>query len=193
MKKALLYASILALPAFFACSRSVSRISPSEQVDISGRWNNTDSRLVSEEMIQTVLNSNWLATHVQAKGGKPTVIVGFVANKSHEHIDAETFVKDVEQSFVKSERVRLVQGGKKREELRAERADQQTNSSASTMKKFGLESGADYILQGSINSIVDAHKKKKEVYYQINLELTNLETNEVVWIGDKKIAKLVKN
>ncbi|GAA4338649.1 penicillin-binding protein activator LpoB [Flaviaesturariibacter amylovorans] len=193
MKKALLYASFLALPAFFACSRQVSRISPNEQVDISGRWNNTDSRLVSEEMIQTVLNSNWLANHVQAKGSKPTVIVGFVANKSHEHIDAETFVKDVEQSFVKTERVRLVQGGKKREELRAERADQQTNSSASTMKKFGLENGADYILQGSINSIVDAHKKKKEVYYQVNLELTNLETNEVVWIGDKKIAKLVKN
>jgi PBP1b-binding outer membrane lipoprotein LpoB len=40
---------------------------------------------------------------------------------------------------------------------------------------------------------VDAYKKKKEVYYQVNLELTNLETNEVVWIGDKKIAKMVKN
>ena len=84
-------------------------------------------------------------------------------------------------------------GGKKREELRAERADQQTNASVSTMKKFGMENGADYILQGSINSIVDAYKRKKTVTYQINLELTNMETNEVVWIGDKKIAKYVKN
>ncbi|MBC7536542.1 MAG: penicillin-binding protein activator LpoB, partial [Ferruginibacter sp.] len=56
-----------------------------------------------------------------------------------------------------------------------------------------LENGADYILQGSINSIVDAYKKKKSVTYQVNLELTNIETNEVVWMGDKKIAKLVKN
>jgi penicillin-binding protein activator len=102
-------------------------------------------------------------------------------------------MKDVEQSFVKTEKVRLVQGGKKREELRAEKADQQTNATVSTMKKFGMENGADYILQGSINSIVDAFKRKKEVYYQVNLELTNIETNEVVWIGDKKIAKLVKN
>ena len=61
------------------------------------------------------------------------------------------------------------------------------------MKKFGLEIGADFILQGSINSIVDAYKKDKVVYYQIDLELTNLQTNEVVWIGDKKIKKLVKN
>ncbi|RYE57220.1 MAG: penicillin-binding protein activator LpoB, partial [Sphingobacteriales bacterium] len=87
----------------------------------------------------------------------------------------------------------LVQGGKKREELRAEKADQQDNSTVSTMKKFGLENGADYILQGSINSIVDSHKRNKVVYYQVNLELTDIQTNEVVWIGDKKITKAVKN
>jgi PBP1b-binding outer membrane lipoprotein LpoB len=163
-------------------------------VDISGRWNNTDSRFVAEEMTQTILGSRWLTDHMSAKSGqRPVVIVGFVSNKSHEHIEAETFVKDVENSFIKTQRVRLVQGGKKREELRAEKADQQTNASASSMKKFGLEQGADYILQGSINSIVDSHKRRKVVYYQVNLELTNIESNEVVWIGEKKIAKYVKN
>ncbi len=176
------------------CSRKVTRIDPSEQVDISGRWNNTDSRLVAEDMTKDVLSARWLTDHMAAKSGqRPVVIVGFVTNKSHEHIDAETFVKDVENSFVTSQKVRLVQGGKKREELRAEKADQQSNASVSSMKKFGLEQGADFILQGSINSIVDSHKRKKVVYYQINLELTNIETNEIVWIGDKKIAKYVKN
>jgi len=193
MKKVLLYSSLGAALLLSACARNVTRIDPEEQVDISGRWNNTDSRLVAEEMTQTVLRENWLEKHVREKGEKPVVIVGFVTNKSHEHIDAETFVKDVEQSFIQTQKVRLVQGGKKREELRAEKADMQTNASASSMKKFGLEQGADYILQGSINSIVDAHKRKKVVYYQVNLELTNIETNEVVWIGDKKIAKYVKN
>jgi len=48
-------------------------------------------------------------------------------------------------------------------------------------------------LQGSINSIVDSHKRNKVVYYQVNLELTDIQTNEVVWIGDKKITKAVKN
>ncbi|MFT3678484.1 MAG: penicillin-binding protein activator LpoB [Chitinophagaceae bacterium] len=185
---------LAAILLFSACSRKVTRIDPAEQVDISGRWNNTDSRLVAEDMTKTILGARWLTDHMAAKNGqRPVVIVGFVTNKSHEHIEAETFVKDVENSFITSQRVRLVQGGKKREELRAEKADQQTNASASSMKKFGLEQGADYILQGSINSIVDSHKRKKVVYYQINLELTNIETNEVVWIGEKKIAKYVKN
>lgn len=187
--------SVLLLTVFISgCSRKVTRIDPSEQIDLSGRWNNTDSRLVAEEMTQSILNDKWLQQHLeQNMNKKPVVIVGFVANKSHEHIDAETYVKDVEQSFLKSSKVRLVQGGKKREELRAEKADQQTNASASTMKKFGLENGADYILQGNINSIVDSQKRNKVVYYQVNLELTNIQSNEVVWIGDKKIAKHVRN
>lgn len=177
-----------------SCSRKVTRIDPGEQIDLSGRWNNTDSRLTAEKMIDDILKEKWVGDHQEGHNGqKPVVIVGFVTNKSTEHIDAETFVKDVEQSFIKSGRVRLVQGGKKREELRAEKADQQTNASASSMKKFGLEQGADFILQGSINSIVDSQKRKKVVYYQINLELTNIQSNEVVWIGDKKIAKYVTN
>jgi len=182
-----------ALILLAACSRKVTRIDPSDTPDISGKWNNTDSRLTAEEMISQSLGSAWLNNFVQAKGKKPVVICGMVSNKSHEHIEAETFIKDLERAFISSAKVGLVQGGKKREELRAEKADQQTNSSVSTMKRFGLENGADFILQGSINSIVDAHKRKKTVTYQINLELTNIETNEVVWIGDKKISKFVKN
>ncbi|NII24569.1 penicillin-binding protein activator LpoB [Pseudoflavitalea sp. X16] len=177
-----------------SCSRKVTRIDPGEQIDLSGRWNNTDSRLTAEKMIDDILKEKWVGDYQEGHNGqRPVVIVGFVTNKSHEHIDAETFVKDVEQSFIKTGRVRLVQGGKKREELRAEKADQQTNATTASMKKFGMEQGADFILQGSINSIVDSQKRKKVVYYQVNLELTNIQSNEVVWIGDKKIAKYVTN
>ncbi|MFM2359297.1 MAG: hypothetical protein RLY16_1290 [Bacteroidota bacterium] len=195
MKKVYAYSFVIVFALFFAaCSRSVTRIDPSETVDISGKWNNTDSRLTAEQMIEEIQKEPWLNNFLQAKNGqKPVVICGFVDNKSHEHIEAETFIKDLEQSFVKTQKVRLVQAGSKREAIRAERADQQTNATVSTMKKFGMEVGADYMLQGSINSIVDAHKRKKVVYYQVNLELTDIQTNEVVWIGEKKIAKYVKN
>ena len=193
MMKSLLVSALALLMLTTSCSRKVTRIDPADTPDISGKWNNTDSRLTADEMISQSLGSAWLNNHTQAKGKKPVVIVGMITNKSHEHIEAETFMKDLERAFINTAKVGLVQSGKKREEMRAEKADQQTNASQSTMKKFGLENGADFILQGSINSIVDAHKKKKTVTYQINLELTNIETNEVVWIGDKKIAKYVKN
>lgn len=196
MIKNLFWVSITAviLVTSSCATRTVARVDPSKEVDLSGRWNDVDSKLTAEAMTQQALGEIWLENFLKtSNGAQPVVIVGMVTNKSHEHIEAETFIKDLEKSFIKSQRVRLVQAGDKREEIRKERADQQTNSSVPTMKKFGLEIGADFILQGSINSIVDAYKKDKVVYYQIDLELTNLQTNEVVWIGDKKIKKLVKN
>jgi len=188
----LIVAAILTL-SLQSCFRSVSRVDPEKEIDISGKWNDVDSKLTAEAMVEQVLGDLWLKKHMNEKKDKPVVIVGFVKNKSHEHIDAETFIKDVEKSFIISQKVRLVQGGEKREAVRGERADQQDNASVSTMKKWGLEVGADYMMQGSINSIVDALDRKKVVYYQIDLELTNMQTNEIVWIGDKKIKKFVKN
>lgn len=194
MKSIQRFTLIAAVIFLASCAqRQVTRIDPSEQIDISGSWNATDSRLTAQEMTTQILGEKWMMNHITSKAKKPVVIVGLITNKSHEHIEAETFMNDLERAFIQTDKVGLVQSGKKREEMRAEKADQQSNASQSTMKKFGLEKGADYILQGSINSIVDAYKKKKTVTYQVNLELTNIETNEVVWIGDKKIAKYVKN
>lgn len=183
-----------ALTAILPACHTVKRVDTDSTMDISGKWNDVDSRMTAEAMTEQLLEDQWLKTYMgQHPGKKPVLIVGFVTNKSHEHIEAETFMKDLEKAIVKSKKTRLVQGGEKREAIRGERADQQNNASVSTMKKWGLEVGADFMIQGDINTIVDAYKRKKVVYYQVNLELTDIQSNEVVWIGEKKIKKYVKN
>jgi hypothetical protein len=99
----------------------------------------------------------------------------------------------MERAIIKNGSVRLIHAGDKREDLRRERAEQQDFSSKETIKKWGKEMGADFMMQGTINSIVDSYNNKQVVYYQIDLELTDIETNEIVWIGDKKIKKMVDN
>ena len=170
-------------------NRKITRVDPSETIDLSGRWNDSDSRLVSEEMIGDLLTSAWIPRYLKANDKRPVVVVGLVENKSHEHINSETFIKDVEKAIIRDGNIRLVVAGEKRNELRKERAEQQDYASPETTKKWGKELGADFILQGTINSIVDSYKKQKVVTYQIDLQLTNIETNEVVWMGDKKIKK----
>lgn len=195
MKKTILLSAVLiAALVIGACStKKVTRVSPDEQIDLSGRWNDTDSRLTAEAMIQQSLSEAWLGNFREKNAGaNPVIICGFVQNKSHEHIDAETFIKDLERAYINTQQVRVVQGGEKREDIRRERADQQDFSSAETMKSWGREIGADYMLQGSINSIVDQEGKEAVNFYQVNLELTDIETNEIVWIGDKKIKKYIR-
>ncbi len=179
---------------FTACttSKNVSRVDENKQIDLSGRWNDTDSKLVSDEMVKDGLSHVWITNFIEENSKKPTVIVGLVKNKSSEHINTESFINDIERQFINSGKVKLVQGGEAREELRMERADQQEFSSNSTAKQWGLEKGADFILQGTINSITDSNSREKVVYYQVDLTLTDLETNEKVWIGSKKIKKVVR-
>lgn len=191
------YKFILALAlglSLVNCAPKVQRVSETTVTDLSGRWNETDSRLTAEEITAELMEHSWYSTFASENGSKkPVIIVGIITNKSHEHIASETFSKDIEKAIINSGRMKLVQGADKREEIRAERADQQNYSSQSTMKKFGLENGADFMLQGTINSIVDQAGKEKTIYYQIDLELTNIQTNDKVWIGDKKIKKYLGN
>lgn len=178
----------------FGCVPTVQRMSETSVTDISGRWNETDVRLTSEQIIEELQSHPWYSNFIaQNKGKKPVIIVGMITNNTHEHIDPEMFCKNVEISIVDSQRMTLVQNGNKRAELRGEIADQQTYASNETMKKFGLAKGADFILQGNVGSIVDEKGKQKTVFYKVNLELTNLQSNEVVWIGNKEIKKYLGN
>lgn len=181
----------LAMPSC-SPSKKVTRIDEKQAVDLSGRWNDTDSRMVSEEMIRDGLSGDWISDFVAAKGRKRTVLVGIIRNKSSEHISTDIFIKDIEREFINSGKVKIVQGGEARDQLRKERLEQQDFASTKSAAEWGMELGADYILQGTVNSITDANSKQKLVFYQVDLELTHMESNEKVWLGSKKIKKVVK-
>ncbi|MDL5047034.1 penicillin-binding protein activator LpoB [Oscillatoria amoena NRMC-F 0135] len=196
MKKAYIIAPAIALMlATSACqTRKVERIDPNQVTDLSGRWNDTDSKLVADEMITDALGRPWLKEFNEKMGRKPVVIVGRIRNNTTEpDIQPETFIKDIEKEFINTATVTVVQSKEGRDDLRAEREDQQTFSTEESRKKWGKEKGADFMLMGVINSNVDAYKNEKVVTYKINLELIDLESNIKVWIGDKEIKKYIKN
>jgi PBP1b-binding outer membrane lipoprotein LpoB len=194
-RKKLLVALILStsLMTLVSCVK-VSRLSTSKVTDLSGRWNDTDAKLVSEEMTQDAIDRVWRTSFINKYGRQPIVMVGEVINKSHEHIDAEFFIKDMEREFINTNSVRIVTHGVFKEKVRKERTEQQIAVSPEMQKQFGRELGSDYIMLGTINSMVDtkAAGRHQVIFYQVNLELVDLETNEVVWIGEKKIKKYVK-
>ena len=177
----------------FGCSggKQVTRIDPNETVDLSGRWNDTDSRLVSEEMIADCMSRPWKSNHMKKTGKNPIIIVGTIRNKTTEHIAVGTFIGDIERAFINSGEAEMVASAEEREEIRGERADQQQNSSEETMKQWGREHGADYMLGGVINSIEDSEGGKATVTYQIDMNLIDLESNVKVWQGQKKIKKFI--
>lgn len=171
----------------------VKRVGVEEVKDLSGAWNDTDSRLVSEEMIRDSLSAGWLKRHSQQSRKPPVVIVGSVRNLSHEHINTRTFIADLERAYVNSGSVDMVASKSERGDLRNERADMDLNATEATRKEMGKETGADYMLVGTINTIVDAAGRDQVRFYQVDLSLISLVDNRKVWTGQKKLKKDVKN
>lgn len=184
--------ALVSILAVTGCKTKVKRVAADETIDLSGRWNDKDSQLVSAEMISDIATRPWIEEFTAKNGKKPVIIVGTIRNLSSEHIETETFAKDLERELVNNGRVTFVASKLERGELREERMEQQTWSSAETQKRLAAETGADYMLQGGIKSIIDQEGRESVKFYQVDMELIHLESNEKVWIGDKKIKKLVK-
>ncbi len=174
------------------CATQVDRIDRDEPQDLSGRWNDTDSRLVSEEMVSDMLTRGWIGDHRQRTGDRPAVVVGEIRNLGHEHINLNTFIRDIERELINAGEVTFVAGGVEREQIRDERADQQDFARPDTAAPWGQELGADYMLTGTINTIVDEEGRTQVAYYQVDLALTSLRDNTRVWVGQKEIRKLIR-
>jgi len=191
----ILLSALAAAFIFASCatpSRTVSRVSSDTQIDLSGRWNDTDAQMVAEAMVTDVLKRPWLTDFNKAGKKKPVVIVGVIRNRSSEHIDTDMFTKSIERELINSGKVSFVASDKERESLRKERMDQQGEANPDTIKRLGMETGADFMMQGIITSTTDAVEGKKAVSYKTDLELISIETNEKVWIGTKQIKKVIE-
>ena len=188
--------SLLALASIVllsACAgKQVGRLSENEVTDLSGNWNDTDSRLVAEAMVKDFLSSPGFNFYRSSVDGAPSITVGRIRNLSHEHVNTQTFINDMERQLINSPGlVRFVASSDQRAAVRSERADQDLYASAETRKRAGEETGADLLMEGAINSFVDTDGDQQVRFFQIDLTLIEVETNEKKWIGTKKIKKII--
>lgn len=188
-----LWLAVMAAFMLSGCSTYVERLDSQEVIDLSGAWNDTDSQLVAREMVEDSLSRPWINQFAKTEGKDPTVIIGTIKNLSHEHINTNTFVANMERELINSGKVQFVASSSARNEIREERADQGLNATENTRKESKQEYGADFMMQGQINTIIDVDGKMQVRFYQVNLELISLKDNRKVWIGEKKIKKLVSN
>jgi penicillin-binding protein activator len=171
-------------------SQSVQRVDPDSESDLSGNWNDTDARMVADDMTSDILSAAWL----QNEDDSPVLIVGNIRNNTSEHIQTDIFIKEMERAIVNSQRVQIVADPEQREDIRAERSDQQQHASYETAASLAKELGADYMLVGNIDANVDKNLDGTQAakFYTVNLELINVESNNKAWIGNKKIKKMIE-
>lgn len=171
----------------------VQRVDADTVTDYSGNWNDTDVKIVAETLVSECLSSNAVIAFNAVKKRPPVVIVGTFANKSDEHIDTSIISKKFEYALINSGKVGFVASASERGEIREERADQQVNSSEETAASLGNETGADFMLIGTVKTIVDSNGYQTARVYYVNAEMIDIETNRKLWAGeDSSIKKIIR-
>lgn len=200
MKKCLVVLGVVLvfLSSCASTNSSVKRVDASTQTDLSGYWNDTDVRIVCEALIKDCLSSPRVDQTIKAMGGKtPVVLVGKFKNESSEHIDTGIITSTMETVIFNSGKMDFVAGGSTRDELRAERQDQQSNASEASAATLANETGANFMLFGTVKTIVDKAGNQTVRTYFVSAEMTNVTTNQRMWMATnsdiKKIITQAKN
>lgn len=193
-----LFVSVLAVALLAACGgREVTRTDTDTVTDLSGRWNDTDARIVAGSIVDQCLSGRWVSMSRVTDVGRgevalPVILVGGVRNQSMEHINVGVFMSEIERALLNSGSFSIASGGRERDEIRDERRDQAIFASPETAAQYGRETGANYVMTGTLNSIEDQVDNTRAVFYQVNLELIDVETALKVWMGSTEIKKIIE-
>jgi len=174
---------------------NVNRTDPEKTADVDYRWQDDDAREAYRGLIADCLARPWVENHRAEKGGqRPVVFVGTVRNETADYVDTKLVTKRFEEELINSGRVRVVADRDQRGEIRDERQQGQAWNRPDTVKKQAMEQGADYIMLGRVAEVKQESNDRRTIvqYYQINLELIDIESNEKVWIGSKEIKKVAR-
>jgi uncharacterized protein (TIGR02722 family) len=177
---------------FSACNSGPTRTSGQE--DLSGDWNLNDVKQVCETLIESCLNDPYVNEAIDELGRPPRVMIGSFRNETSDHgVDTAVISGALETALRKSRKMRFVAAGAAREELRAERQDQQGNASEETAARLGYETAAEFQLRGAVrdNKDKDRSGSKTSLAYIVRVELINIETGDQLWVEQENIYKTI--
>lgn len=185
MKKFLisLIVILLILPANLS-AKPVSRIDAEKQKDLSGNWNDKDIRLVCETVIDDCIESNYIKKFSKKNGRMPYVKLGTILNLSDEFIDTSIISTKFRNAIINSGELKFVASDSEVEALREEQLNQNDHVRLGDEAQIGNEKGADFMLQGTVKTVIDQNGKTIQKTYYVDVQLFDVESTEIVWTSE---------
>lgn len=180
-------------------NETVTRVDPERGgVDVNSQFNARDAQQMAAELIGDMLSKPWIpnATAKNAAAGaqdpRPMVILGTVKNETKRfEINMGMVTDQVQEELLNSGKARVFAARDLRQELRTERFDTEFADPASVLKKAN-EKKAQFMIMGVLldDQQVSGDGRTKDLYFQLKLEMTDIETTEKVWIRSARVRKV---
>ena len=186
LAQSILVAACVATTVSCATTRNIDTNS---EVHYNASYDFSDKNLIVDRL------SASLVDYAATSAGKPVVISYGIGNETSEHINTGGISDDIRLQLIQSGQYQLLNEGQ-RFNIQDESEYQKTGTvPAAARIAQGRQLGADYILAGTLRSIVKKPPtsirliKRKMVYYSLNLELTDTETGAIAWADKVDLAR----
>jgi penicillin-binding protein activator len=152
---------------------------------LTDRWSETDM----QKAVKDLVSSATAHRAISGAARPPIVMVTRLQNKTSEHIDTQSITDMFTVELMRSGKVTFVDKAA-RDDI-AEEYDYQDSGMVNreTKKGKGGQVGADFIMNGRLDSIVQEAGREKTVYYKLTMNLTNLKTGLIEWTDQKQMRK----
>ncbi len=155
---------------------------------LDDKWSETDMQKAVKELVGSLSNSNVIANARK----KPIIMVTRLKNNTSEEIETGSIMDMIKVELTNSGRANFIDK-EARQDISEEYEYQNSGMVNETSKKGpGGQIGADFVLNGRLESIVKQVGKDKTVYYKLTLNLTNLTTTLTEWTGQKEMRKMFR-
>ena len=194
MKRKSFFNLILLSLIFISCAstKPVARISADKQKDLSGNWNDNDIRIVCDSIIDECINSSYIKRFTKKNSRLPYVKLGTILNLSDEYMDTTIIANKFRNAIINSGEMRFVASNSEVESLRDEQLNQADHVKIGTEAQFGNEQAADFMLQGTIKTVIDQNQNITQKTYYVDVQLYNIESTEIVWTTENsEIVKIL--
>jgi len=141
-----------------------------------------DLRKLSEDVAVEIANS----TFVKNLPGNPIMIIYGVQPRTETFVDTQALTDRIRTTLMQNSKIQFVNESR-RQELMKEQGFQAANTTDETRTAVGKQLGAKYMITGSLVEMKkqtgkQARVSKSElVYYQLTLEITDMETGIIAW------------
>lgn len=154
---------------------------------LDDRFSENDMQLIAKKMIQSMAGSD-----IVGSNGAPVVMVGKMRNRTSEHIDMTMLSDKVRTQLIHSGRFRFADVMNRRDIAEEYEYQQSGYVDPNQAKGPGSQTGAEYLLTGTLTANVQQAGRNKLIYYKATFQLTNLLTSEIAWTDEKEIRKAYK-
>ena len=154
---------------------------------LTNEYSSTDLQLIAEAMSKKLLQSPRIANSNEVVRMRFTDF----RNKTDEYIDTKMIADKIRKGLLSSGKVEFAVGdGSMRNQTNdLQRQNQSGLYDNKGTAKVGRMQAEKYRLEGSLSAIKKRSGNIRDVYYNFELSLTDIESGTIVWADEKEIRK----